>query len=63
MTGKAQQAFAAMPAVETGDYTKLKAAILKRYDINQETYRQRFRSTRKEAGESHAPRGVNWQYV
>lgn len=43
LTGKAQQAFAALPEASAGDYDQLKAAILKRYDVNQETYRLRFR--------------------
>ena len=43
LTGRAQQAYAAMPAGEAGDYEALKVAILKCYDISEETYRQRFR--------------------
>ena len=43
LTGKAQQAYAAMPQSSAGKYADLKAAILRRYDINEETYRQRFR--------------------
>ena len=37
LTGKAH---AAMPTEEAGNYEALKVAILRRYDINQETYRQ-----------------------
>ena len=33
---------------------KIKTAIVKRYNINDETYQQRFRSTRPEAEESFA---------
>ena len=43
LTGRAQQAYAAMPAGEAGDYEALKVAILKRYDISEETYRHHFR--------------------
>ena len=46
LTGKAPQAFAAMAAEASKDYEELKAAILGRYNINEEIYRQRFR-TRK----------------
>ena len=53
LTGKAQQAYAAMATEDAGDYDKVKAAILKRYNINEETYRQRFRATKKAASESH----------
>ena len=58
LTGKAQLAFAAMPAADAWDYNQLKAAILKRYDVNQETYRRRFRSARKEADESYGELAV-----
>ena len=44
LTGKAQQAYAAMAAEDTGDYDQLKAAIFQRYNITEETYRVRFRS-------------------
>eukprot|EP00731_Ephydatia_muelleri_P012036 Em0006g930a len=43
LTGKAQQAYAAMRAEDAGTYKLLKEAILRRYDISDETYRQRFR--------------------
>jgi hypothetical protein len=46
LTGKAQQAYAAMNADAAADYVQVKSAILRRYDICDETYRQRFRSTR-----------------
>ena len=49
LTGKAQQAYAAICSEDAEDYEELKAAILRRYEINEDTYRQRFRSaTRKE---------------
>ena len=41
LTGKAQKAFAALEDGAAGDYDALKAAILKRYGINEEAYRQR----------------------
>ena len=46
LTGKAQQAYATMPSAKAGDYQELKKAILVRYDINEETYRQRFRTAK-----------------
>ena len=52
LTGKAQQAYAALSADDAGDYPALKAAILQRYDINEETYRQRFRAAKMGSGES-----------
>ena len=53
LTGKAQQAYAAMAAEEAGDYDRVKTAILRRYNINVETYRQQFRAATKRGEESH----------
>ena len=53
LTGKAMAAYANMDHAQAGDYDQVKAAILRRYDINEETYRQRFRTTRKEREESY----------
>ena len=44
LTSKAQLAFAALPAEESGEYDTIKAAILQQYDITKEAYRRRFRS-------------------
>jgi hypothetical protein len=41
-----------MPATDAGKYD-VKAAILRRYDINSETYQQQFWSIRLNEGESH----------
>ena len=50
---KAQQAYAAMNPDEAGNYEQLKAAILRRYGINEESYHQRFRQARKKQEESN----------
>ena len=42
LTGKAQQAYAALNSEDLKDFTKVKEAIIKRYDINDEIYCQRF---------------------
>ena len=52
LTGKAQQAYAALPPEHAKDYDEVKAAILRRYNINEETYRQRFRSQKLKDGET-----------
>ena len=52
LTGKAQQAYAAMAADSARRYDDLKAAILRRYNINEEMYRRRFRATKLKAGET-----------
>ena len=38
LTGRAQQAFAALPTGESKDYVRVKAAILMRYGVSEETY-------------------------
>ena len=43
LTGKAQQAYAAMKAKDAGNYQLVKEAILRRNNISEQTYRQRFR--------------------
>ncbi|KAL5517218.1 hypothetical protein EMCRGX_G002721 [Ephydatia muelleri] len=52
LTGKAQLAFAAMRAEDTGSYRCLIDAILRRYDISEETYRRRFREAVKKEEET-----------
>ena len=61
LTGKAQQAYAAMPADDAADYSLLKAAILKRYNISEETYRQRLRTTTRTEGETNQELAVRLQ--
>ena len=53
LTGKAQQAYAAMPTEDASTYDEVKAAVLRRYDISTETYRQLFRKARLKEGETH----------
>ena len=53
LTGKAQQAYAALHSEKAADYETVKKAILARYDINQESYRQRFRSIVRLEGETN----------
>eukprot|EP00795_Rhopilema_esculentum_P005569 gene5569-9573_t len=52
LSGKAQAAYANMDPEKSRIYEEVKKAILRRYDINEETYRQRFRATRKRNEES-----------
>ena len=51
LTGKAQQAYAAMEQTAAMKYEEVKAAILRRYEINEETYRQRFRTATRKSTE------------
>ncbi len=50
LVGKAQQAYAAMGISEVGNYDELKAAVLRRYDINDESYQQ---ASTKRGGETN----------
>ena len=50
---KAREAFTRMPVGDTGDYSKLKNAILMAYDLTPEAYRIRFRYVRKQKDETH----------
>ncbi|XP_014832372.1 PREDICTED: uncharacterized protein LOC106910288 [Poecilia mexicana] len=43
LTGRARAAYVAMAAEDSCDYGEVKAAILTKYEINEEVYRQRFR--------------------
>ena len=52
LTGKALAAYAVLTP-EGCIYKKVKEAILRRYDINEETYRQQFRQDRKKGKESY----------
>lgn len=51
LSGKAQQAYSVLPTYESSDYDLVKAAILRRYNINEETYRVCFRSAQRKQGE------------
>ena len=52
LTGKAQQAYAALPHDDAKSYEAVKVAILRRYNINEKTYRKQFRKLRPKEGES-----------
>jgi hypothetical protein len=54
LTGKAQQAYAAVSADEAHNYVRIKEAVLRWYNISDEMYRQRFRSIRWREGEAYA---------
>lgn len=52
LTGKARSAYVHMYIDDSLDYDRVKGAILSKYDINPETYRQRFRSLEVSPDES-----------
>ena len=53
LSGKAQQAYASLSAEAAANYQEVKKAILRRYDVCEETYRQRFCSARKKEQETY----------
>ena len=53
LTGKAMAAYAALPTEDSMEYRKVKIAILRRYQVNEETHRLRFRQDRRKGDESH----------
>ena len=52
-TGKAQEAYAALSNTDSQSYTKVKAAVLKVYELVPEAYRQHFRNWRRRKTQSH----------
>ena len=54
LSGKALLAYAATSTADAAVYAKVKEAILRRYEISEETYRQRFRGERKRSGEAYS---------
>lgn len=53
LTGKAQEAYAALTSEVCKNYVKVKAAVLKAYELVLEAYRQRFRNWRKSDRQTH----------
>ena len=58
LTGKAREAYARMEAESAGNYEKVKTAILARYDLTPETYRRKFRNSKKYPDESFQEWGI-----
>ena len=52
MTGKGLQVFSSMPSDEALQYDVLKKALLKRYEMTEEGFRNKFRHTKPEQGET-----------
>ncbi|KAM4612447.1 uncharacterized protein O3C94_022579 [Discoglossus pictus] len=53
LAGRASEAYRTMPDKDSRDYQKVKQAILDRYAITPEAYRQRFRESRKTEKDTH----------
>lgn len=53
LKGKAQIAYTSLDSSENLEYTKVKEAILKAYELVPEAYRQKFRTLRKLDSQTH----------
>ena len=51
LTGKAREAYAAMPIEDIESYDKVKLAVLKKYRLGSEAYREKFRTSHKKSDE------------
>ena len=58
LAGKAQQAYAAMDVNRAGEYGEVKKMILRRYGVNQESYKQKYCAARKGQGETYQDLGL-----
>ena len=52
LKGRALEVYARLPEAEITDYDKLKQALLKRFNLTEEGFRVRFRSSKPEGGET-----------
>ncbi|XP_070545582.1 uncharacterized protein [Ptychodera flava] len=52
LSGKALTVYSSMAATETMDFDKLKEALLKRYQLNEEGFRVKFRTSKQEKSET-----------
>ncbi|XP_041365121.1 uncharacterized protein LOC121380393 [Gigantopelta aegis] len=53
LTGKARDVYVRLNSEDAMDYDKLKNALLHRYDLTQEGFRQKFRTAKVEVGETY----------
>lgn len=52
LMGKVQQVSSSLPLEDSGDFDKVKAAMLRAYELVPEAYRQKFRRLRKQGGQT-----------
>ena len=52
LTGKGLEAYSGLSAADASNYDTLKDTLLRRYDLNEEGYRKKFREARPEGGET-----------
>jgi len=50
LSGKSQEAYSSLSLKDSSSYSKIKAAVLKVYELVPEAYRQRFRSLERRMG-------------
>ena len=52
LKGKALEVYSRLPPVDANDYDKLKEALLKRFQLTEDGFRQKFRTVKPEEGET-----------
>ena len=52
LTGKGLQVYSSMPSTEASNYSNLKTALLKRYQLTEDGFRSKFRNSKPESGET-----------
>ena len=52
LTGKGLQVYSSMPATEANDFKGLKTALLKRYQLTEDGFRNKFRTSKPESAET-----------
>lgn len=54
LTGRALEVYIRMPDDQSSDYDKLRDALLRRYQLNEEGFRQKFRRAKLQQGETYS---------
>ena len=63
LQGKAQIAYAALSLDDSNDYDLVKAAVLRKYSLVPEAYRQKFRGLKRNEGQSYAEFATGYEML
>ncbi|KAL8573663.1 hypothetical protein ACOMHN_007216 [Nucella lapillus] len=62
LTGKALYIFSTLPPTQQTDFSSLKQALLKGFELTEESFRKKFRSVRLQAGETYSQFGARLEH-
>ncbi|KAL8613947.1 hypothetical protein ACOMHN_023183 [Nucella lapillus] len=62
LTGKALHIFSTLPPTQQTDFSSLKQALLKGFELTEESFRKKFRSVRLQAGETYSQFGARLEH-